>query len=450
MNQQHSLKVVGLHPPDRPGEIGGGETVCTDPQPEKQTVTASRLRIWQVDPGMLCSVLGTCLTLNDLHVIARRARYRIEPTTAAYQLHSWFVEMVTNPNDLSKIVDKELERRHARSASIVRRARTPEELQARFQEVCASGHIAGAYWGAMSHPLCTGTQRWRLFGEIHMLSHLVGASRQADLARLHVLEGSCAALDGKLAQLTHDHRALQKQQRLEEEQKERSRRTLALAELRLAAAQQRIVELESQTLIDEMRQQQGTLEQLLATANERLLRMEQTLSQTRSDLAESRRAEAQACELALDLSLENEALERELLCRVTPCPLKDPAALAHQADLTGKRILCVGGRSSLVQHYRALVERRGGAFLHHDGGLEESLDAVTRALSTIDAVVCPVDCVSHAAYWKVKRACKHLAKQLIVLRSSGLSSFALGLQTVGQVTMKEVSARVISVVDAKQ
>jgi len=52
------------------------------------------------------------------------------------------------------------------------------------------------------------------------------------------------------------------------------------------------------------------------------------------------------------------------------------------------------------------------------------MDAVTRALSTVDAVVCPVDCVSHATCLKVKRACKHLAKQFIILLRSGLSSFA--------------------------
>jgi hypothetical protein len=77
-----------------------------------------------------------------------------------------------------------------------------------------------------------------------------------------------------------------------------------------------------------------------------------------------------------------------------------------------------------------LVERRGARFLHHDGGLEESLDAVTRGLCSVDAVVCPIDCVSHAACSKVKKACKRLGKQFTVLRSSGLSSFARGIQSV--------------------
>ncbi len=142
-----------------------------------------------------------------------------------------------------------------------------------------------------------------------------------------------------------------------------------------------------------------------------------------------------------ELTAENQALEFELADEARPRPLRSAEAqLDDEGDerhetgvpaLNGKRILCVGGRSNLVQFYRALVERRGGEFLHHDGGLEEYLDTVTRALSTVDAVVCPIDCVSHAACLKVKRACKHLLQSSSSpLRSSGLSSPARCLQVL--------------------
>ena len=139
-----------------------------------------------------------------------------------------------------------------------------------------------------------------------------------------------------------------------------------------------------------------------------------------------------------ELTAENEALESELTTSMA-CPFidetgTDTAELAARA-LSGKRILCVGGRTNLVQHYRALVERHGGELLHHDGGLEESLDAVTRAMTTVDAVLCPIDRVSHAATLKVKRACKHLAKEFIVLRSSGLSSFARVIRTIAHASV---------------
>lgn len=401
-----------------------------------------RLRIWQLDVGRHCSVLGTCLSLQDLHALARKARCRIDPATSAYVLHSWFVDMVLYENALSKLVDKELEKQHAKAAYFVRCAQTEPEIEARWKEVTASGRIAGAYWGAMSHPLCSEELQWRLFGEIHMLSHLVGSSRRSDLARVHDLEGTCASLDGKLAQLKHDHRAsLKERKRLEDEVTAR-RRDGELSTLRLTNAQRRIAALERETLADAFEARIAELERELREERDRAIAAELALSGSETLNDELREAEARATEQVRDLLAENEALESELtagrICPFASSP-DSPGALgssgspdgddlAEVGGLCGKRILCVGGRTNLVQHYRALVERHGGEFLHHDGGLEDSLDAVTRAMSTVDAVVCPIDCVSHAACLKVKRACKHLAKAFVVLRSSGLSSFARGIR----------------------
>ncbi|MBX3232603.1 MAG: DUF2325 domain-containing protein [Labilithrix sp.] len=387
------------------------------------TSLVDRRRIWQIDAGMHCSVLGTCLTLNDLHAIARRARYKIDPETVPYKLHSWFVDMMLYPNEVSKLVDKELEKRHQVPARILRRARTEEELEARWKEVCARGQIAGAYWGAMSHPLCSKELQWRLFGEIHMLSHLVGASRSSDVARVHDLEVTSATLDGKLAQLKHDHRSLLKDRRRLEEEMAAQRSERDEMERRLRLAHDRIAALESTSLVSDLAGRVEAIERDLAAALARATAAE-------SALAEARTTAEQASEHVSELVAETEALEHELELATRPlCPLVDGRA-ELTAGLDGKRILCVGGRTNLVQHYRALVERRGGELIHHDGGIEESLDAVTRALATVDAVVCPLDCVSHAAYLKVKRACKHMSKRFLPLRTSGLSSFARGVQSI--------------------
>jgi len=199
-------------------------------------------------------------------------------------------------------------------------------------------------------------------------------------------------------------------------------------------AHDRISVLESETRVPQLEARIAELAHRLSEGQARAFTTESSLADTRALLEETRTAGARAAEQVLQLTAENQALETELQTTMA-CLLEQGN---HEEDegeadgLCGKRILCVGGRSSLVQYYRAVVERRGGEFLHHDGGLEDSMDAVTRALSTVDAVVCPVDCVSHAACLKVKRACKHLAKQFIPLRSSGLSSFARGLQTIAR------------------
>ncbi|AKU94415.1 Membrane protein involved in colicin uptake [Labilithrix luteola] len=391
-----------------------------------------RRRIWQVDPRMHCAVVGTCLALTDLHALARRARWRLDTSVSAYDVHSWFVDYMAFPNELSKLADKELEKRHRVTAKPFRRARTEAELEAVWKEVCAKGQIAGAFWGAMSHPRCSEALQWRLFGEVHMLSHLVGSSRRGDACRIHELEIANAALDERLVQSKQDHRAVVKERKKLEEDLALRTRDLERAEWRSRKALEKIAALEEVSTSGQLQARVDDLALRLTEAHSRAVAVEALLAETRVLLEEARREGAAASEQVRELTAENQALEIELATSVT-CPLQQMSEDDEDQvgpALHGKRILCVGGRSNLVQYYRALVERRGGEFLHHDGGLEESLDAVTRALTTVDAVVCPIDCVSHAACLKVKRACKHLAKQFIPLRSSGLSSFARCLRVL--------------------
>ena len=60
--------------------------------------------------------------------------------------------------------------------------------------------------------------------------------------------------------------------------------------------------------------------------------------------------------------------------------------------------------------YRKLVERRGGVFIHHDGGLEENINRLKSAVAAADAVICQTGCISHNAYWRVKEQCKRTGK----------------------------------------
>jgi hypothetical protein len=103
-----------------------------------------------------------------------------------------------------------------------------------------------------------------------------------------------------------------------------------------------------------------------------------------------------------------------------------PASLS----LNGKRVLYVGGRTGLVRHYRELVERRGGRFSHHDGGLEERTARLDGMVRGAEVVMCPVDAVSHGACLRVKKACKRGARPFVPLRSQGVASLASALQVL--------------------
>ncbi len=97
-------------------------------------------------------------------------------------------------------------------------------------------------------------------------------------------------------------------------------------------------------------------------------------------------------------------------------------------DLCGRRVAYVGGRSGIVGHFRTLVERLNGHFIHHDGGKEDHEGQLGRILGQADVVLCPVDCVSHRASLRAKQFCKRTAKPFVPLRTAGLSSFVTGLR----------------------
>ena len=99
--------------------------------------------------------------------------------------------------------------------------------------------------------------------------------------------------------------------------------------------------------------------------------------------------------------------------------------------LNGKTLLYVGGRTNQVPMLRRLAEERGADLLHHDGGLAESAQSLAILTSRADAVLFPVDCVSHSAAKMVKRICKQLGKSYFPLRRQGLASFAQFIERHG-------------------
>jgi hypothetical protein len=101
--------------------------------------------------------------------------------------------------------------------------------------------------------------------------------------------------------------------------------------------------------------------------------------------------------------------------------------MRRKLDLGGRKILYVGGRSGLVRHFRVRVEQVNARFIHHDGGTEEDKGRLERVSCQGDAILCPVDCMSHHACLRAKRFCKQKARTFVPLRSSRLSSFVRGL-----------------------
>lgn len=396
--------------------------------------TKIRKRIWEIEGGLHCSIIGTCLTMRDLGQIAAKGAVWFPKKSSDFEIHSAFVHLAGTKNRMSVLMNKALEKKYRRTVEKMRRANTLDALMKQWEDAFENGDIPDAYWGVLSHPLTSEKLSERAFGEVHMMSHALGASRRLDVHKQQQLESECANLQGKLSLIKSVYR-----KRLKSQDEVISELTSALSELKdverkLAVAYDQIFEFRRNSGIEQQEKRIRDLEDALALEKSRAELAESHLNTVDRQMEMERENAAYAAERIHSLTEETAALEQELrsafACAQADSSCSDSVVDNNGQSLCGRRILYVGGRSNLVRHYRTLIERRGGEFLHHDGDNGASLDALRQALANVDAVLCPVDCVSHGACLSVKQACKHMSKKFVPLRSSGLSSLARSIQEI--------------------
>lgn len=371
-----------------------------------------RKKLWDINTGWHCSIIGTCLTTEDLRALARKLRVQTQEDNGAdFRLHGHFVQACAQGGTTAKLLQKLLDRRHTAAIRRLSKAGTPEELEEIWNMERQGRDIPGTYWALMSHPCIEPALGTRAYGHIHMLSHLVGASNRADLDTLRVLEAEVSALSDKL-----DHEAARHARRMEEKDREIDDLQRQLVAARSAQANfitgpkaNASPNLNGAAAPDEARKLEKITQELTETMRRNTALEEVVLSL---------RAEVQALETALLNAVPSTDTADDAACALGDCPF----------DLNGRCILYVGGRLANVHRLRQLVTQWNGEFLHHDGGMEQSLEELPGCVVRADAVVFPTDCISHSAALKAKRLCRQSMKPYVPLRGSGVSSFVAGLR----------------------
>jgi hypothetical protein len=385
-----------------------------------------RKALWDL-PDYQCPVIGTCLTMGELRKLARKLKLDLSRFDSDFELHAHFVHHCKAKNTLSRLVQKMLEKKFRRVVWRFSKAKDPETLLEMWNASASEADIPGPFWAVMTHPMADAKVVNAAFGEVHMLSHLVGAANRADIRLLKQQESDLEAL-------RHENEALRKNIGALRSLHQDEKHSLDTAVSRLRREKQRLTELLAQSQATEALRRIQELEGLRSMLESKAIQLTEDLEEAQQD-ARRNRTEAKT------LQGRMAHLEHELQCRQAEVGSLEETlgrvlatdAMCSQCDqeqcprLCGKCILYVGGRANMVQHYRALVESSGGEFIHHDGGDEASICALTGALCQADCVFFPVDCVSHEASLHVKRTCKSWNKPFVALRSSGLSSLARGL-----------------------
>ncbi len=400
---------------------GGPGCLCS---PDEVPVVrmGRRRKLWELPHTYHCALIGTCLPVPEMRRLAPHSGYDVSKMSD-YSLHTVIVGYCENRDALTEAIQRFLDKRHAQAIARFAPATAVADIGALWHDALACGEdIPGALWAAWTHPAMDDELGRDVHGDIHMISHQAGASVRADLRQMEQHKHDATRLRGEAETL---RRSLSEAQQARDTAIAALRRELAAAAQLAAQQERREIEL-AEAVRD--RKQHAALQQRAAALATRAEVLEdwneanaRRAAQLELDLVDAR-AELAAAESALASALGlGDKSASDSGCRIA-CPLEAP--------LAGRCVLCVGGRSGLVDGYRKLVEHRGGRFLHHDGGQEESLHRIDAAIANADAVVCQSACVSHAAYWRLKDACKKLGKPCVFVRSPGVGSFARSLSAL--------------------
>ncbi len=369
---------------------------------------ARRTRIWEFNTNLHCSIIGTCLSTGELRQVLRKLG-AVSPDSTDHELHGAAVNLAARHDKAAKLLNKALDEHHRLPINQFAKVKTEDEVRALWREAVRRGEVPGAYWAALTHPAATPAIIRDAFGEVHMLSHLVGAANRADIRRLCQLEADNGALR---AQLERQQAALRDAVVTRDDTIQQLRQALA----QRIAAEPCIPDDNSGVL----HQLVADLERRLAGETRRNAALEARLAAARTATAEQQCARALAERETCVLRDELELLEASL----TVCAGGDTSL----PRLNGLIVLYVGGRQNQVTHLRAAAERSGAALLHHDGGVEHHLNLLAGLASQADVVVFPVDCISHHAAQVAKQLCRQTGKRFLPLRSASATSLLAALR----------------------
>ena len=370
-----------------------------------------RLRLCDIPATFHCSIVGTCLTTGELRQILIKAGQEDARTATDHALHGRGVRLAGQRDHAARLLNKALDKRHESSIKRIPRHSDEEELRAFWRESFDRGDIAGPYWALMTHPASPASLLRDIFGEVHMLSHLVGSASRLDLARLTRLE-----------------------RQLEQEKARGARQEMRL---KAAAAERAAFQRSARRMEERLIQAEALAATLARPAHADTPPPGQRQAEAgRADALAGRLAEAEERGRALQREVEqlrdlndailreNEALESAIAAHLrqdTQAPAAPPAG----------PVLYVGGRRNLFDHLRAYAASRDVDLLLHDGGMEDSTTLLPALVGQAATVLFPVDHISHAAVGLVKRLCREQGKPYLPLRSAGLASFLAAITGAG-------------------
>jgi hypothetical protein len=383
-----------------------------------------RTRIWDLSELLHCSIVGTCLTAAELRRLFIRFGDSAPAIATDHGVHCWGVFAASRRDDGGKLLNKVLDKRHEAAIRRFTKAETPTQLRTLWKQALDHGDIAGPYWALLTHPATDVKPAQDVFGDIHMLSHQVGAAARLDVARLRHREVTISERDDKSC----DNRRVSKRPR---RSGRALRETIERLELRLASLDGAAAHAPPETAAGEIEALRRALADESARGTSLTLKLKASNEERARTEEECRGAIARANLAVRELAALEMAFRPADEGNGTP---------KFGAGLRGAKILYVGGRPKLIEQLKVFISARGGELIAHDGGVDNNLALLPGLISQADAVYFPVDCISHSAAEKIKKLYLRLAKTWSPLRTASLASFVSEIAAHNDLHQRQLTA----------
>jgi hypothetical protein len=373
-----------------PEAAGLDATAAAAPAPRRR-------RLWQLPTQAHELLLAMSFTPELLRREASRTLGQVHHGVCVLKgrdvdvLYSVVHDMVTR-NPLSEAFQKRLDERHALALRRLAKLRDADALQAAWARALNEDDMPATLWALLTHPL--------------------GAALE-----------SAALYDAREWVFAHGRRSVSL---IQAQQQAESRALVARQEAdnlraRLNAQQQQAA------------QALGNAQAEIARLTGELARLQRPAGCQARPAVAARRAECRD-ELREPKAKVSRAVPPDLgaVPRPQASARRDgpPDPVSQPIIVHGRRVLCVGGIQHAVTRYRGRVEKLGGKFEHHDGGLEDSVQALEGRLSRADIVICQAACINHEAYHRVKRYCERTGTPCVYLDRPSLSRLDRALAQV--------------------
>ncbi len=379
----------------------------------------SNKRIWEIKHQTVCKIIGMALGSKDLQKIANK--FGISPRDPLmdqeFALHSTAVHLCGNDNPVSRMIQKNLEKKSSKYAKRLEETDTRNLITSVLE---GPEDLRIPLWAVLWHLAARGLNNGAsvesaLFGFIHMLEHRLLKDYWESASRRSAEDGINSEENDDTMKLKR--RILDLKREVDESRKisENLRAELRDRDMKESQHELPACHLISASAVNETRSEAG----------EKIKRLQGLLVEARED--KKRLEEESNC-----LRHEVQVLSREVSLKVRDGICHDPessdCSCALRRQLQGRHVAMVGGIDSLECHYREFVQMMGATFQRHDGDCRGGECLIEDCIKRADLVVCPIEINSHNAVKCVKKYCKNYGIPCRFPRTAGLSGFRTALE----------------------